>query len=379
MGPGIQVFTSPTKLSGHIQVSPRLTVTGGTLADDANRTVSVTATFASVITAARQAVMFSITGAGSSAQEQTAIRVDFNAGFTGAAVSRGLHVANANANATPIGIHVEANAAGTQNVALYGDARNGTQNFGLFGGLNQSPSGFAGSAAVAGSNGSGTSDILRAYDAGSLSWRVRDGGAQNLSSLANGSVNTGDLWRDSTQLSLFFSVAGMTHRAAFGLCTTSAAATIASSTTETTLFGTLVGSKTFAAASFFVVGKKTPVEAWGVFGTTATPTGRFRLKLGATTIIDSTAITLPNTVTNMWWHFKGTITCRSVGASGTVIASGVVYYGAAGTLLHMPMVATAAVTVDTTASQILDLTFQWGASDALNTITCHDGFVGVVN
>lgn len=379
MGPGLQTFNSPQKLSGHIQVSPRLTVTGGTFADDTNRPVTVTGTFPATITTGRFAVYFGITGAGSSAQEQTAIRLDFNAGFTGAAISRGLHVANANANTTPIGIVGAALGAGTQNVGLYGDATNGTNNFGVFGGLGQSPNGFAASAALGASNGSGTSDICRFFDSGSVVWRVRDGGAMNLSSIANGSVNTGDLWRDSTQLQIHYSVAGMTHRVVGGIFTTSAAATVANTTTETSMIGTLVGSKTLAANTFFAVGKQVDVEAWGHFSNTGTPTLRFRLKLGSTTVCDSGAVATPSGVTNMWWHFKGTILCRSTGAGGTVIAQGVVWYGAAGTLLHMPMLSTGTTAIDTTAQQILDFTQEWGTASASNTNTCQQAKGYVVN
>lgn len=379
MGPVILSRPSPTRLSGHIQISPRLTVTGGTFADDTNRPFNLTATFPSVITATRSAVNFIVTGAGSSAQEQQAFRVDFQAGYTGTAITRSGHFINAMAAGTAIGVSGAATGAATIATGVYGDASTGANNWGGFFGTGITPAGITGTAALACSNGAASTDAFRAYDNTSLVVRIRDGGAVNLAAIGNGSPSAGDLWRDNTQLALTAQVGGMTQRCQTITATTSAAATVANTTTETTLFGTLVGSKTFAASSFFAIGKTVEVEAWGHFSTTGTPTIRFRLKLGSTAVLDTTAITTPSGVTNMWWHFKGTLTCRTTGASGTVIAQGVVYYGAAGTLLHMPIVSTGTTTIDTTAAQVLDLTVEWGTASASNTISCHNAKVAALN
>ena len=67
--------------------------------------------------------------------------------------------------------------------------------------------------------------------------------------------------------------------------------TIANTVTETTLFGTANGTLTLPA-NFWTVGRTIRIELHGDFADTGIPTARIKVKQGATTLIDSTALTL---------------------------------------------------------------------------------------
>ena len=185
--------------------------------------------------------------------------------------------------------------------------------------------------------------------------------------------NDGDLWNDSTRKCFEVYVAGTTMGVATALFTATAAATVASSTSETTLAGSGVGSLTLPA-NFFTVGKTIKLRAWGVYGTKASPVGTFtiRFKYGSTTLI-SLAPTLTVSLTNQMWEAEFEVTCRSTGATGTVFPQGEVQLftstTASGFIVAGP---TATTTIDTTASSKIDITAQWATSNASNTITCNN-------
>lgn len=151
------------------------------------------------------------------------------------------------------------------------------------------------------------------------------------------------------------------------LFTQTASATVANTTAETALSSTGEGSLTLPA-NYLRVGRTIRVKAWGYHSSTAGPTIRIRIKLGSTTVLDTTAINSGNG-TNKMWTVDGVITCRTTGGSGTVFGQG--FYAE----LHPSgttdsMVNTGATTVDTTATQAISVTAQWGTANAGNTITC---------
>jgi len=146
-----------------------------------------------------------------------------------------------------------------------------------------------------------------------------------------------------------------------------AAATVASSSSETTMAGSGVGSKTLPA-NFFRAGRSLRVEAFGYVSNTGTPDLTIKLKFGSTVILTTGTITTAASLSNTGWSFRGRITCRTTGAGGTVMAQGELFIGTT----RVAMVNTAAVTVDTTASQAVDLTAQWSVNSSSNTITCQE-------
>lgn len=200
-----------------------------------------------------------------------------------------------------------------------------------------------------------------------------------LSSIA-GSTTAGDLWQDSTQKALQTFVAGIEQTISGVVFTQTADKTIANTTTETTLIGTGVGTVTLPA-NFFTVGKTIRFRFRGIISDTGTPTVQIKIKLGATTIADSGTVALIlSTLSNDYFEVEGGLTCRTTGATGTVISSGVMLYDKnANASNAIGIINTGTTTIDTTASQAFDVTFDWGTASASNTITSQIGTVEVLN
>lgn len=199
----------------------------------------------------------------------------------------------------------------------------------------------------------------------------------------------GDLWNDSTAKVLDGYYAGIKQAfvgvtfiqtqnvtAAFGTVTT----------TETTLVGTGSGTATLPAG-FFTAGKTIRVAASGYYtsGTTA-KTLRIRLRIGAggitgTVAGDTTAIATTNGLTTVLWTFEGYLTCYTTGAGGTMWAQSKFMPQTSATVSQTwPMGNTATVAVDTTTTNAISLTAQWGAgADAPPTITCTNLTIEAVN
>lgn len=156
--------------------------------------------------------------------------------------------------------------------------------------------------------------------------------------------------------------------------------TVGTSAAETTLLSTGVGSLTLPV-DFFQVGKVLRLRAMGFLTTNATPTIDLILKLGSTAILDTGVYTVLAALSaSAVFNLEATILCRTVGATGTVFCQGIVEtaLGAVASNL-IPMVKTSATTIDTTASQAIDLTVTWGTSHASNTISLTHFLVEALN
>jgi hypothetical protein len=163
---------------------------------------------------------------------------------------------------------------------------------------------------------------------------------------------------------------GAVNNAPRSLFTSTADRTQANSTSELTIIGTGVGTLTLPANFYDVAGKSLKIHAAGYYSNTGTPTLTFKVKHGSTVLGSTGAITTTTGATNWQWTFDGLITCRTVGGSGTCIVQGsFLINDSATTDGRYQMVNTAAVTVNTTVTQVVDLTIQWGTASASNTIT----------
>lgn len=126
-----------------------------------------------------------------------------------------------------------------------------------------------------------------------------------------------------------------------------------SGTAEITMLGTGIGTLTLPANTLGI-GKTLRLRGVGTLTTVAAPgTVTLKIKLGAVVIALSAAITPTASKTNVGFDFEILLTCRTVGVTGTVMGSGSLCYDTGAVI---PLTATAAVTVDTTAAQVLDLT-----------------------
>lgn len=151
-----------------------------------------------------------------------------------------------------------------------------------------------------------------------------------------------------------------------------ASGNVNNTTTETTLVSTGNGNATLEA-NFLNPGRKIRVKASGFYSNTGTPTLRIKVKFGSVIILDTTAFTTIVGAANNQWDLEGIITVRSSGASGTVIGQGTVSFNTSGTAAQIvQMVNTSTVIVDTTVTNTVTVTAEWGTASSSNTITCTD-------
>jgi len=156
--------------------------------------------------------------------------------------------------------------------------------------------------------------------------------------------------------------------------------TVANTVTETSLFGTGTGSLTLPA-NFWVVGRTVRLELHGDFADTGTPTVRIKVKMGATTLIDSTATALAAISATEEWELVSIITCRATGVSGTLEAICDFYYETTtgSTPVYAFDISGTTTTFNTTTSGALDVTWEWGTASASNTTTTEIAYVEVLN
>jgi hypothetical protein len=153
---------------------------------------------------------------------------------------------------------------------------------------------------------------------------------------------------------------------------------VSNTTAETSIFTGATGAsgmegRTIKASTDFsgpVAGTVYRVKAFGNINTTGTPTLQLKVKLGATTIADTGAVTMANN-TNGRFFLEFDILVTVVGAGGSVHCFPLFEYAAlgGGGVTQLFHVAAAATSINWTSSQTIDITFQWSAASASNSIT----------
>ena len=183
----------------------------------------------------------------------------------------------------------------------------------------------------------------------------------------------GDVWNDSTQLTLMNFTSGIKQYMGGSIFVQTDDATVANTTTETTLVGTGLGTTTLPT-DFFVAGRAFRITATGFYSTRHDVTTlTIKVKLGSTVILTTVAEEPAVDVVDKSWTIPLVdITCRSTGATGTVMANGHVYFATVAKSAPIDQFTpnTTAVTIDTTTTQAITVTATWGHADASNTITC---------
>ncbi|MBN9522615.1 hypothetical protein J0H58_29520 [bacterium] len=158
--------------------------------------------------------------------------------------------------------------------------------------------------------------------------------------------------------------------------------TVTNTIVETTLTGAGVGSLTLPAG-FLTAGKTIRIKARGSISTqSGGANAGHKVKLGSTAVW-TVAGPFYNTSAVKWaWEAEWVVTCRTTGVSGTVMAQGSVFRAGTvggGAPQMMTVVNTGTATVDTTASQTIDLTTTWATTGADNSVTCTCLTVEVLN
>ena len=129
----------------------------------------------------------------------------------------------------------------------------------------------------------------------------------------------------------------------------------------------LTFSKIGMKRHFFTPGQSIVIDQKGLLSTGAAQTLNRKVKFGSTVAGATGVVTLPSSVTNVFYKMNVEITCISIGTSGTFQVQGelTVYDGAGGHKIY-PIINTSVVTLDTTADYIIDITDTWGAASASN-------------
>ena len=192
---------------------------------------------------------------------------------------------------------------------------------------------------------------------------------------------TGLLKGNGTAISA--AVSGTDYQAPTVLWVKTSSTTLASWTTASTLIGaagTGVGTLTLAANAL-AAGKTLRIKLMGVMSTAATaPTYQLALTLGGVAVCSTAAVSSTLSKTNIGWTAEFLVTCRSVGATGTVFGQG---FCAIATTAQATMVMSTntltAATVDTTGALALDVSLACGTSSASNTWTCTSAVVEILS
>lgn len=172
---------------------------------------------------------------------------------------------------------------------------------------------------------------------------------------------------------------------------TASGAAVANSTTETILFPNVT-----IPANFLQDGRCLRLRTFGGYGTTATPTLTFTLRLGGvagTVLSKSGAIVTGSGVgggasMTALWGLEMIIQVRTNGATGTVMSNGTALLFSTGTAVGTvyPIASGStggttpvAVTADLTVDAALSITVTWGTANAANSIQGHQYSLEALN
>jgi hypothetical protein len=210
-------------------------------------------------------------------------------------------------------------------------------------------------------------------------WTVYNGTTGNYKLTFGGTSGAAVVVGQGKRVSVYFDgtnmVVGETDFAAAGRpgvlsVNTADSAAIASTAAETNF-----SLNALLLQDFLTVGRVLRITASGKASDTGTPTLDLKLKAGSVTLLDLTAITLPSGITDKQWTATFLLVCRSTGVTGTVQTS-LIHASIDDDLLQS--IANVA-TIDTTATQTLQMSAQWSASSASNTVTQELLLVEVLN
>lgn len=138
--------------------------------------------------------------------------------------------------------------------------------------------------------------------------------------------------------------------------------TITNTTSETSAIPTGLGSTTLSG-DFWQPGVSLRIKGYGVYSTPAITGGTvtIKVKLGSTVVATVATSALLVGASSQAFMLEVVITCRTAGASGTVITAGHVNYQVAGNARIWDILdnGSATTTVDTTVIHTVDVTCTW--------------------
>lgn len=151
---------------------------------------------------------------------------------------------------------------------------------------------------------------------------------------------------------------------------TSSSTPVAASTTEGSLTGSGVGG-TFVPANGFQVGDAFHAKLGGRISCTNNETLRIRVKSGSVILADTGTMTL-NAASNAFWEIEVDFVVRVIGSAGTaaILSNGQFVYIRNSNLNYdgVGFDTLENTNFDTTVNNQLEITAQWGSTNATNSI-----------
>jgi len=185
--------------------------------------------------------------------------------------------------------------------------------------------------------------------------------------------NDGDMWSSTTRNAMGARISGTTMWRSGVLYSNTAAVTLTNTTTETSIFVSGTSALRTLGANLATTGKGIRIKCGGVYTTPLTASLLIKIKIGSVIVAQVTTTAINNNPNRLGFQAEAVILFTSVGATGTVQCDGHINYATpAGTRafddLNSPtgLAANAgdASTIDTTTSQIVDVTAQWDAASS---------------
>lgn len=196
-----------------------------------------------------------------------------------------------------------------------------------------------------------------------------------LEAIAAPTASVGDMWYDSTKKHFRdkhdIDEVGRSGR----VYSNTANSTAISNTTTQSAFD--VGYT--VAANTYTVGTTYRFKVFGTYTTSGTPgTYNFLIYSGSTLILDIPIVTPNKNITKNGWYIDGLITCRSIGATGTLMTSAFLSM-ADGAIATTDAVGSndTAVTIDTTSDQALKVELKMSVAAASNSATLTQFYFGI--
>jgi hypothetical protein len=146
---------------------------------------------------------------------------------------------------------------------------------------------------------------------------------------------------------------------------------VTGTTVETTLINGGVGTLT-VPANGFQIGDSYRAIFGGVMNAANNQTIRIRVKAGAITLLDSGVQSLTNSIINDIWSLNIDFTIRQIGGAGvaSIVSVATFHYTkkSNGKLEGFAFNTVNSSTFDTTISNTIDVTVEWGSNNAGNSI-----------
>jgi hypothetical protein len=153
---------------------------------------------------------------------------------------------------------------------------------------------------------------------------------------------------------------------------------VTNSNVETTIIGIGIGSL-YLPPGFLKVGKALKITVWGTHDATPTIGLDVKVKLDSQIVLD-TSMNLDYLGTNNLFNIEALITCRTEGATGTLMGQGIFHHNeGAFYQTEFPMKMSVPLTIDTTVEHTLDITVKYDTISSLVQITSTNVLIELIN